>query len=118
MPGLMTIGLPGFAGDSLVWDRKPPSHKLRSVTHFAVHYIVTQTCMICANGVFRTMEFIETSVFTRLIDTLLDAEQYRALQDALILRPEAGDFIQGTEGRGKRGGLRVIYYFKNDRGQS
>ena len=73
------------------------------------------------------MEFIETSVFTRLIETLLNAEQYRALQDALILRPEAGDLIQGTEGlrkirwgaegRGKRGGLRVIYYFKNDRGQ-
>jgi len=35
------------------------------------------------------MEFIETSVFTRLIDALLDA---------LILRPEAGDLIQGTEG--------------------
>ncbi|MEI8094182.1 MAG: type II toxin-antitoxin system RelE/ParE family toxin [Spirochaetales bacterium] len=73
------------------------------------------------------MEFLETSVFTRLIDTLLDSDQYRALQDALILRPEAGDLIQGTvglrkvrwgaEGRGKRGGLRVIYYFKNDRGQ-
>jgi len=73
------------------------------------------------------MEFIETSVFTRLIDALLEAEQYRALQDALILRPEAGDLIQGTEGlrkirwgtegRGKRGGLRVIYYFKNDWGQ-
>jgi len=44
------------------------------------------------------MEFIETSVFTRLIDALLDAEQYRALQDALILRREAGDLIQGTEG--------------------
>ena len=45
----------------------------------------------------------------------------------LILRPEAGDLIPGTkglrkirwgaEGRGKRGGLRVIYYYKNDRGQ-
>jgi len=76
------------------------------------------TCLWCVIGVYWVMEFIETSVFTRLIDALLEAEQYRALQDALILRPEAGDLIQGTEGlrkirwgtegRGKRGGLRVI----------
>src|SRR5579864_5839235 len=73
------------------------------------------------------MEFIETSVFTRIITELLDPDEYQALQDALILRPEAGDVIPGAEGlrkirwgaegRGKRGGLRVIYYFKNDRGQ-
>jgi hypothetical protein len=46
---------------------------------------------------------METSVFTRLIDTVLDSEQYRALQDALILRPEAGNLIQGTEGLRKIG---------------
>ena len=63
------------------------------------------------------MEFIETSVFTRIITELLDPDEYRTLQDALILRPEAGDVIPGAEGRGKRGGLRVIYYFKNDMGQ-
>lgn len=73
------------------------------------------------------MEFIETSVFTRQITELLDDGDYRALQDALILRPEAGDVIPGAEGlrkirwvargRGKRGGIRIIYYFKNDRGQ-
>jgi len=74
------------------------------------------------------MEFIETSVFTRIIGELLDPDEYRALQDALVLRPEAGDVIPGAEGlrkirwgaegRAKRGGPRVIYYFKNDRGQT
>ncbi|MDP3176634.1 MAG: hypothetical protein Q8M76_01940, partial [Spirochaetaceae bacterium] len=88
---------------------------------------LSNTCFRYVNGVYWVMEFIETSVFTKLIDALLDAEQYRALQDALTLRSEAGDLIPGTkglrkirwgaEGRGKRGGLRVIYYYKNDRGQ-
>ena len=51
---------------------------------------------------------------------LLDDEQYRALQLALLLRPEQGALIPGggglrkirwgAEGRGKRGGVRTIYY--------
>ena len=79
------------------------------------------------NGVLLGMEFIETKVFTKQITELLGDDDYRALQDALVLRPEAGDVIPGAgglrkvrwtaEGRGKRGGIRVIYYFKNDRGQ-
>jgi hypothetical protein len=73
------------------------------------------------------MVFIETRVFTRQIDGILDADDYRALQDALILRPEAGDLIPGAEGlrkirwnaegRGKRGGIRVIYYLMNTKEQ-
>jgi len=73
------------------------------------------------------MEFIETSIFTKQIDGLLEPGGYKALQDALILRPEAGDVIAGAEGlrkirwtaegRGKRGGIRVIYYFKNEKDQ-
>ena len=79
------------------------------------------------NGVSLLMQFFETSVFTRQITELVDDEDYKALQDALMLRPDAGNVIQGTEGlrklrwgasgRGKRGGIRVIYYFKNDRDQ-
>jgi hypothetical protein len=51
----------------------------------------------------------------------LDDEQYRALQLALLLRPEQGQLIRGggglrkirwgAEGRGKRGGVRMIYYW-------
>jgi len=68
------------------------------------------------------MEFIEAPAFTRHLPSYLDDEQYRALQAMLMLNLEAGDVIQGTggfrkirwmdtrRGKGKRGGLRVIYY--------
>lgn len=65
--------------------------------------------------------FIETSIFTRLVYGLLEDEQYRELQSALIDNPQAGAVIQGggglrkirwrLTGRGKRGGVRVIYYW-------
>ena len=67
------------------------------------------------------MEFIETPVFTREIRRLLSDDEYRKLQIALVLRPDAGDLIHGSgglrklrwrvAGHGKRGGLRVIYYW-------
>jgi hypothetical protein len=67
------------------------------------------------------MLIIETSIFTRLIQGLMDDDQYRALQEALILRPDLGDLIKGSGGirkvrwrikdKGKSGGVRVIYYW-------
>ncbi len=67
------------------------------------------------------MRFIETPVFTRAVQRHLDDDAYRALQLALVLRPEQGAVIPGAAGirkmrwasrnRGKRGGLRVIYYW-------
>ena len=67
------------------------------------------------------MRFIETPVFTRAVQRYLDDDAYRALQLAMILRPEQGAVIPGAAGirkmrwaskrRGKRGGLRVIYYW-------
>jgi mRNA-degrading endonuclease RelE of RelBE toxin-antitoxin system len=67
------------------------------------------------------MEFIETSIFTRQVIELLDDESYLALQIELISRPNAGAVIRGSgglrkirwsgSGRGKRGGVRVIYYW-------
>jgi hypothetical protein len=68
------------------------------------------------------MEIIETSVFTRQITELLADDEYAALQFALVLRPEMGSLIPGgggvrkirwgQTGRGKRGGIRVIYYWR------
>jgi len=67
--------------------------------------------------------FFETPVFTLLLPTYLDDESYRALQRLLLNSPEAGDVMPGTggfrklrwedprRGKGKRGGLRIIYYY-------
>jgi mRNA-degrading endonuclease RelE of RelBE toxin-antitoxin system len=67
------------------------------------------------------MVFIETSVFTREIRSLLPDDEYRMLQTALMFRPDAGAVIRGggglrkirwsLPGRGKRGALRVIYFW-------
>lgn len=67
------------------------------------------------------MLIVETPVFTRCILDLLDDDRYRQLQQILVLRPETGSLIPGggglrkirwsAEGRGKRGGIRVIYYW-------
>lgn len=66
------------------------------------------------------MIFYETDVFTSRITELIDDESYAALQATLIIDPEAGDLIPRSKGlrkirwmgsgRGKRGGIRVIYY--------
>ncbi len=63
----------------------------------------------------------ETSFFTKRVEKLLDRESYRLLQLRLVEDPEAGSLIQGTgglrkirwqgSGRGKRGGVRVVYYW-------
>jgi len=67
------------------------------------------------------MRFVETPVFTAAIGRRLDDEGYRHLQIALMLRPEQGRVIPGSGGlrkvrwatprSGKRGGLRVIYFW-------
>ena len=67
------------------------------------------------------MRFVETPIFSRLITEALDHEQYRHLQLALVFRPEQGAPIRGTRGlrklrwglpgRGKRSGVRIIYYW-------
>jgi hypothetical protein len=70
------------------------------------------------------MRFVETPVFTAALRRPLDDEPNRQLQIALMLRPEQGPIIRGSgglrkvrwamAGAGKRGGLRVIYYWAPD----
>lgn len=67
------------------------------------------------------MKFIETPIFTELVTESLSDAKYSELQHMLILRPDAGRLIRGsrglrklrwrTEHGGKRGGLRIIYYW-------
>ena len=64
---------------------------------------------------------IETPIFTRQIIELISDDSYAQLQRKLWFDPEAGDIIPGsgglrkirwrTQGKGKRGGIRVIYYW-------
>jgi hypothetical protein len=66
--------------------------------------------------------FVETKLFTRLIAEYMSDDEYAALQFHLAVHPEAGDVIPGSggvrklrwpgSGRGKRGGLRVIYFLR------
>lgn len=66
------------------------------------------------------LQFIESPVYSEQIDDLLGAEDHRRLQLHLLERPDRGDLIKGTgglrkirwagSGRGKRGGIRVVYY--------
>lgn len=63
------------------------------------------------------MVIVETSVFTRQVQTLLTDDEYRRLQAALIERPDMGAIIVGSgglrkvrwgaRGRGKRGGVEL-----------
>ena len=69
------------------------------------------------------MMIIETPIFTKLITELMSDDEYLALQEALIMRPELGVVIKNSgglrklrwalQGRGKSGGVRVIYYWMN-----
>jgi mRNA-degrading endonuclease RelE of RelBE toxin-antitoxin system len=70
--------------------------------------------------------FIETRLFTKLVVEYLSDEEYGALQESLMKSPDAGPVIPGSggirkirwaaQGRGKRGGYRIIYYVRRTHG--
>lgn len=67
--------------------------------------------------------FVELPAFAKYRADYMDDEGFRSLQQSMLKNPEAGDVIEGTgglrklrhgdprRGKGKRGGLRVIYYW-------
>ena len=67
------------------------------------------------------MVFIETSIFTQQVQALLTDSELRELQQALAMRPDLGPLLVGggglrkvrwtRQGKGKSGGVRVIYYW-------
>lgn len=73
------------------------------------------------------LSFIETKLFSRLLSEYMTDEEYSRLQHVLNENPETGDLVPGSggvrkmrwalSGRGKRGGLRVIYYAQTRQGQ-
>ena len=70
------------------------------------------------------MEFIETTSFIKTKDGILDEDELLELQKFLLLNPDYGDLMPkgkglrklrwAGSGRGKRGGIRVIYYWIKD----
>ncbi|KZN15131.1 type II toxin-antitoxin system RelE/ParE family toxin [Marinomonas sp. TW1] len=73
------------------------------------------------------MVIIETSIFTKLITDLMTDDEYKALQEALVIQPDLGVLIKNSgglrkvrwslDGRGKRGGVRIIYYWMTSQDQ-
>lgn len=71
------------------------------------------------------MVFVETPTFTKVITELFTDDEYRLLQCELTINPEIGDIIQGgggirkvrfaAQGKGKRGGARLIYYWRKSK---
>jgi len=69
------------------------------------------------------MEFVEAPAFTRHISAYLADDEYLQLQRRLADHPDAGDLMPATggfrklrwtapkRGKGRRGGLRIIYYY-------
>jgi len=67
------------------------------------------------------MVIIETAIFTRIIKDMMTDDEYRELQEALVIRPDSGNLIRNSgglrkvrwklQGSGKSGGIRVIYYW-------
>jgi len=69
------------------------------------------------------MEFFEAPAFTRQVLNYLADDSYRELQHRLAVEPDLGDVMSGTggfrklrwadprRGEGRRGGLRIIYYY-------
>jgi len=66
---------------------------------------------------------VELPEFTRRSDQLLSQAEKSSIINYLALHPASGDIMQGTggirklrwsaQGRGKSGGVRVIYYYHN-----
>jgi hypothetical protein len=73
------------------------------------------------------MVFVETPVFTGLLSAALADRDYAEFQVFLADKPDAGSLIVGgggirkvrwrLPGSGKRGGLRVIYYWRTTHDQ-
>src|SRR6266446_1934677 len=79
---------------------------------------------MCSPAAYTTaMEFIEAPAFTRQLANYLIDDDYREFQAQLGANPDLGDLMPGTggfrklrwadarRGKGRRGGLRIIYYY-------
>lgn len=71
--------------------------------------------------------FVESPIFGKQVYNYLSDREYIDLQSHLLSSPDAGDIIKASggirklrfaaKGKGKRGGVRVIYYWHNSKGE-
>jgi mRNA-degrading endonuclease RelE of RelBE toxin-antitoxin system len=71
--------------------------------------------------------FVESSIFARHLPDYLSDDEYAELQLYIAAYPYAGDVVPGSGGvrklrwhrlgRGKRGGVRVLYYLQTHHGE-
>ncbi|QUX97344.1 hypothetical protein C0J08_18950 [Marinomonas sp. CT5] len=67
------------------------------------------------------MVIVETPIFTKLINEIMSDDEYKELQEALVIKPDLGVLIKNSgvlrkicwsmDSGGKRGGVRIIYYW-------
>ena len=72
-------------------------------------------------GYIGSMEFMESQTFNKIREDYFDDDDFRVFQNSLMDNPEIGDRIKGSggirkvrwasRGKGKSGGIRVIYYY-------
>ena len=82
---------------------------------------IRQCRMICM------YTFVETKLFSRAIGAYLTDDEFAAVQMFIAINPDAGPIIKGSggvrklrwakSGKGKRGGIRIIYYALPDHGE-
>jgi hypothetical protein len=89
----------------------------------ALTYSIIETTLYAGDVQNMDALFIELPAFQKHRDDYLDDDLFRSFQLELLKNPEAGDLIEGTgglrkirffdqrRGKGKRSGLRVIYYW-------
>ena len=123
----MSKSLPPKERISGLWAQKPlasfpvPGNTCRQ--HASIFLYVTCVYTLSAyNPVVKAL-FVELPAFERHRARYLDDDAFQDLQNLLLSDPGAGDVIPGTgglrklrfaergRGKGKRGGLRVIYYW-------
>lgn len=73
------------------------------------------------------MVIVETPIFTKLINEIMSDDEYKELQEALVIKPDLGVLIKNSgglrkirwsvDGRGKRGCVRIIYYWMTENEQ-
>ena len=82
----------------------------------------SQLGQLYGTDVWGIVVFVEAPLFTRLVSRYMGDDEYCGLQWSLVLNPNAGKLIRGSggirklrwtaTGRGKRGGLRIVYYLR------